>query len=88
MFEMHCEELIRALVKRADVICGRLIAKMFRDHQEVNTRYGVSATASVCVLGVGHFIVSLNYSSRPERCHEGFRRKDCAKLTSTWSNIL
>ncbi|XP_055472779.1 dynein axonemal heavy chain 7, partial [Psammomys obesus] len=38
MFEMHCEELIRALVKRADVICGRLIAKMFRDHQEVNTR--------------------------------------------------
>lgn len=37
---MHCEELIRALVKRADVICGRLIAKMFRDHQEVNTRYG------------------------------------------------
>ncbi|XP_035294723.1 dynein heavy chain 7, axonemal isoform X2 [Cricetulus griseus] len=38
MFELHCEELIRALVKRADVICGRLIAKMFRDHQEVNTR--------------------------------------------------
>ncbi|XP_051046156.1 dynein axonemal heavy chain 7 [Phodopus roborovskii] len=38
MFEMHCEELIRALVKRADVICGKLIAKMFRDHQEVNTR--------------------------------------------------
>ncbi|KAM7316207.1 hypothetical protein ACRRTK_024887 [Alexandromys fortis] len=38
MFEMHCEELIRALVKRADIICGRLIAKMFRDHQEVNTR--------------------------------------------------
>uniref|UniRef100_A0ABI7XYE4 EF-hand domain-containing protein n=1 Tax=Felis catus TaxID=9685 RepID=A0ABI7XYE4_FELCA len=38
MFEMRCEELIRALVKRADVICGRLIAKMFRNHQEVNTR--------------------------------------------------
>ncbi|XP_046514011.1 dynein axonemal heavy chain 7 [Equus quagga] len=38
MFEMRCEELIRALVKRADVICGKLIAKMFRDHQEVNTR--------------------------------------------------
>lgn len=41
MFEIHCEELIRALVKRADIICGRLIAKMFRDHQEMNTRYGV-----------------------------------------------
>ncbi|XP_075385072.1 dynein axonemal heavy chain 7 [Tenrec ecaudatus] len=38
MFEIHCEELIRALVKRADVICGKLIAKMFKDHQEVNTR--------------------------------------------------
>ncbi|XP_027444300.2 dynein heavy chain 7, axonemal isoform X2 [Zalophus californianus] len=38
MFEMHCEELIRALVKRAEIICGKLIAKMFRDHQEVNTR--------------------------------------------------
>ncbi|XP_039700233.1 dynein axonemal heavy chain 7 [Pteropus medius] len=37
MFEIRCEELIRALVKRADVICGKLIAKMFRDHQEVNT---------------------------------------------------
>lgn len=36
---MRCEELIRALVKRADAICGKLIAKMFRDHQEVNTRY-------------------------------------------------
>ncbi|XP_046303228.1 dynein axonemal heavy chain 7 isoform X2 [Marmota monax] len=38
MFEIHCEELIRALVKRADNICGKLIAKMFTDHQEVNTR--------------------------------------------------
>ncbi|XP_012497096.1 PREDICTED: dynein heavy chain 7, axonemal [Propithecus coquereli] len=38
MFEMHCDELIRALVKRADIICGKLTAKMFRDHQEVNTR--------------------------------------------------
>ncbi|XP_078307189.1 dynein axonemal heavy chain 7 isoform X1 [Panthera onca] len=38
MFEIRCEELIRALVKRADMICGRLIAKMFRNHQEVNTR--------------------------------------------------
>ncbi|MBZ3876523.1 Dynein heavy chain 7, axonemal [Sciurus carolinensis] len=38
MFEIHCEELIRALVKRADIICGKLIAKMFKDHQEVNTR--------------------------------------------------
>ncbi|XP_006082785.1 LOW QUALITY PROTEIN: dynein heavy chain 7, axonemal [Myotis lucifugus] len=38
MFEVRCEDLIRALVKRAEVICGKLVAKMFRDHQEVNTR--------------------------------------------------
>ncbi|KAK2500550.1 hypothetical protein MC885_013342, partial [Smutsia gigantea] len=38
MFEMHCEELIRALVKRADIICGKFIAKMISNHQEVNTR--------------------------------------------------
>jgi dynein heavy chain len=45
MFEMHCEELIKSLVKRADVICGKLIAKMFRDHQEVNTMYGSTGVA-------------------------------------------
>ncbi|XP_054578836.1 dynein axonemal heavy chain 7 [Eptesicus fuscus] len=38
MFEIRCDDLIRALVKRAEIICGKLIAKMFRDHQEVNTR--------------------------------------------------
>ncbi|XP_055967922.1 dynein axonemal heavy chain 7 [Sorex fumeus] len=38
MFEMRCDELIRALVKRAEIICGKLIAQMFRDHQEANTR--------------------------------------------------
>lgn len=36
---MRCDDLIRALVKRAEVICGKLVAKMFRDHQETNTRY-------------------------------------------------
>lgn len=49
---MHCEELIRALVKRADIICGRLIAKMFRDHQEVNTRYGMLILGAVDWSGV------------------------------------
>lgn len=39
MFEIRCEELIRALVKRAEIICGKLIVKMSRDHQELNTRY-------------------------------------------------
>ncbi|XP_028924869.1 dynein heavy chain 7, axonemal isoform X3 [Ornithorhynchus anatinus] len=38
MFEVHCDELIRSLVKRADAICGKLRAKMFKDHQDLNTR--------------------------------------------------
>ncbi|XP_051841933.1 dynein axonemal heavy chain 7 [Antechinus flavipes] len=38
IFELHCEELIRALAKRADHIAGRLIAKMFKDHQELNMK--------------------------------------------------
>ncbi|NXJ63442.1 DYH7 protein, partial [Rostratula benghalensis] len=36
MFELHCDELISALVKRADNICEKLISKMFKDHQGIN----------------------------------------------------
>lgn len=39
MFEAHCEELIRALAKRAEAICGRLIVKMYKDHQDLSVRY-------------------------------------------------
>uniref|UniRef100_A0A8C5QX10 Dynein axonemal heavy chain 7 n=1 Tax=Leptobrachium leishanense TaxID=445787 RepID=A0A8C5QX10_9ANUR len=38
MFQLHCDELIRALVKRSEAICGKLVAKMLRDHQETNKR--------------------------------------------------
>ncbi|KAM4626185.1 dynein axonemal heavy chain 7 isoform 2-T2 [Discoglossus pictus] len=38
MFELHCDELIRALAKRSETICGKLIAKMFKDHQGANKR--------------------------------------------------
>ncbi|KAH0621601.1 hypothetical protein JD844_023099 [Phrynosoma platyrhinos] len=38
MFELHCDELIRALTKRADGLCSKIIAKMFKDHQDLNTR--------------------------------------------------
>ncbi|XP_069471802.1 dynein axonemal heavy chain 7 isoform X2 [Ambystoma mexicanum] len=38
MFELHCDELIRALAKRSEGLCGRLIDKMFQDHQENNRR--------------------------------------------------
>ncbi|XP_060113048.1 dynein axonemal heavy chain 7 [Heteronotia binoei] len=38
MFEMHCDELVRSLSKRADALCNRIIAKMFKDHQDLNQR--------------------------------------------------
>ncbi|XP_066544073.1 dynein axonemal heavy chain 7 isoform X2 [Amia ocellicauda] len=36
MFEVHCEELIRALVKRAEGLCDKIVAKMMSDHQDIN----------------------------------------------------
>nr|XP_033800562.1 dynein heavy chain 7, axonemal [Geotrypetes seraphini] len=36
MYELHCDELIRALAKRSEAICGKLITKMFHDHQDTN----------------------------------------------------
>ncbi|XP_069052852.1 dynein axonemal heavy chain 7 isoform X2 [Lepisosteus oculatus] len=36
MFELHCEELIRALVKRAEGLCNKIVAKMMKDHQDIN----------------------------------------------------
>ncbi|XP_021255790.1 dynein heavy chain 7, axonemal isoform X4 [Numida meleagris] len=38
MFELHCDELINALAKRADNNCEKIIAKMFKDHQDISLR--------------------------------------------------
>ncbi|XP_043929631.1 dynein axonemal heavy chain 7 [Protopterus annectens] len=38
MFELHCDELIRALAKRAEALCSKLVNKLCRDHQESNKR--------------------------------------------------
>ncbi|XP_028940048.1 dynein heavy chain 7, axonemal, partial [Antrostomus carolinensis] len=38
MFELHCDELINALVKRADNICEKIISRMFKDHQDMSVR--------------------------------------------------
>ena len=51
MFEVHCDELIRSLAKRADNLRNKLMVKMCRDHQEENKK-------SVASLAV-HFYVSL-----------------------------
>ena len=36
MFEVHCDELIRSLAKRAEGITNKLLARMSKDHQEAN----------------------------------------------------
>ncbi|XP_041119882.1 dynein heavy chain 7, axonemal isoform X1 [Polyodon spathula] len=36
MFELHCDELIRSLVKRAEGLCDKIIAKLLKDHQDTN----------------------------------------------------
>ena len=36
MFEVHCDDLIRALSKRADALNSKLLGRMAKDHQEEN----------------------------------------------------
>lgn len=36
MFEIHCDEIIRALTKRAESIRSKLLTKMMQDHQVAN----------------------------------------------------
>ena len=38
MFEVHCDELIRALSKRAEGLRSRLLVKMCEDHQKENKK--------------------------------------------------
>ncbi|XP_067117728.1 dynein axonemal heavy chain 7 [Osmerus mordax] len=38
MFEVHSHELVRALVKRAEGLCQKLIARMLQDHQVFNQK--------------------------------------------------
>ncbi|XP_020612940.1 dynein heavy chain 7, axonemal-like [Orbicella faveolata] len=38
MFELHCDELIRALAKRADGLRTKLLQRMSKDHQLLNKR--------------------------------------------------
>ena len=38
MFEVHCDELIRSLAKRADSLRNKLMVKMCSDHQEENKK--------------------------------------------------
>ncbi|XP_028408947.1 dynein heavy chain 7, axonemal-like [Dendronephthya gigantea] len=38
MFELHCDELIRGLAKRADSLRSKLLQRMIKDHQVLNKR--------------------------------------------------
>jgi len=39
MFELHCEELIGSLAKRASTILNKLIERMLNEHFEINKKY-------------------------------------------------
>jgi len=39
MFEIHCDELIRALSKRAEGLCQKMLSRMSEDHKEANKKY-------------------------------------------------
>ncbi len=36
MFELHCDELIRSLSKRAEHLMNKLLEKMLTEHFELN----------------------------------------------------
>ena len=36
MFELHCDELIRALTKRAEICQNKLLERMLKDHFDIN----------------------------------------------------
>jgi len=55
MFEVHCDELIRALSKRAEQISNKLLARMCKDHQEAN-----KAWVHVCLPSIFHFWLTTN----------------------------
>nr|XP_022323965.1 dynein heavy chain 7, axonemal-like isoform X6 [Crassostrea virginica] len=38
MFEVHCDDLIRSLAKRAEALCQKLLGKMSEDHKEANKK--------------------------------------------------
>ena len=38
MFELHCDELIRALAKRAEGLRAKLLQRMSKEHQSLNKR--------------------------------------------------
>ena len=44
MFELHCDELIRALAKRADGLRTKLLQRMSKEHQLLNKRYTIYTT--------------------------------------------
>ena len=59
MFEVHCDELIRSLAKRAEKLHGQLMMKMCRDHQEENKRSDV--VFSQAVIWFNQAIVNNHY---------------------------
>ena len=82
MFEVHCDELIRSLAKRADALCSKLLARMSKDHQEANkalcdeyetiaekaltTPASTEQVSTASVKQLDHFYMCFFWLSRPK----------------------
>lgn len=36
LFELHCDEIVRSLAKRAEAICQQLLTRMAQENQKLN----------------------------------------------------
>lgn len=47
LFELHCDELVRSLSKRAEAICTQLLSRMGQENQKLNQV--LVSTSSLCL---------------------------------------
>ena len=66
MFEVHCDELIRGLAKRAEGIANKLLTRMSKDHQEANKAYVILRTPRYAADSTFKLLYE-SYNSLPSR---------------------
>ena len=59
MFEVHCDDLIRSLAKRAEALCQKLLGKMSEDHKEANKKW--EHCSFIAVFKIVDFIFNCDY---------------------------
>lgn len=49
LFELHCDEVVRSLCKKTEVICSQLLTRMGQENQKLNQVYVLHHTMCRCV---------------------------------------